>query len=242
MGVKPDTQMNWKRLAIEGVVIVASILLAFGLQAWWDDRKDAETEHAMLLALESELQGALTMLNGQLALHELQAESSKSIADIMVAAGEGAVILVNNHEIATLFNYATYDPPFGITSALLESGQTSILTNPDLRTALGRWPAAISDGVEDQMMLMRLGTTRISPLVQRSVANMELVYASNIVAQIYRDSSLAVLDGDSEIVSSRELWNLLYERHARIKVTLGDLGRTRVQLLELIELVNQELE
>ena len=59
MGVEPDTQLNWIRLGIEGVVIVASILFAFGLQAWWDHRKDAETERQMLIALESELQGAL---------------------------------------------------------------------------------------------------------------------------------------------------------------------------------------
>ena len=58
--------MNWMKLGIEGVVIVASILLAFGLQAWWDDRKDAETEHAMLLALESELQGDLGRTKVQL--------------------------------------------------------------------------------------------------------------------------------------------------------------------------------
>lgn len=224
MGVKPDTQMNWMRLGIEGVVIVASILLAFGLQAWWDDRKDAETERQMLIALESELQGALFMLNGQLALHDLQADSSQSIADNMAAAGEGAIILVNNHDIATLFNHATYDPPFGITSALLSSGQTSILRNSELRAALGRWPAAIADGKEDPMMLMKLGTDRIFPMVQRSVANMQPVHASNIAEQINRDSNLAVLDSSSEIVASRELWNVLYQRHARIKVAQGEPG------------------
>ena len=120
--------------------------------------------------------------------------------------------------------------------------QASILRNPELRAALGRWPAAIADGVEDQMMLMQIGTDRIFPLVQRSIANMQPVHASNIAEQISRDSSLADLSGSSNIVVSRELWNLLYQRHARIKIAQGDLGRTRVQLIELIDLVNQELK
>ncbi len=30
-------QIPWRRVFVEGVVIVGSILLAFGIQAWWDD-------------------------------------------------------------------------------------------------------------------------------------------------------------------------------------------------------------
>jgi hypothetical protein len=242
MTFESSTKTNWLKLGVEGLVIVVSILLAFVLQAWWDDRKDAQAERQMLVALDSELQGALTMLDDQLDLQNLQADSSKAVADNMVAAGEGVNVLVSNHEIATLFNHSTYDPPFGITSALLGSGQTSILGNSELRAALGRWPAAIADGVEDQMMVMKLGTDQIAPLVQQSVADMGPVHASNIVEAINRDSSLAVLEGSSEINSTRELWNLLYQRNARIRIAVGDLGRTRVQLLELIDLVKQELE
>ena len=29
-------QIPWLRVFVEGVVIIGSILLAFGLQAWWD--------------------------------------------------------------------------------------------------------------------------------------------------------------------------------------------------------------
>lgn len=39
-------------------MIIVSILLAFALQACWENRKNAETEQEMLIALESELQGA----------------------------------------------------------------------------------------------------------------------------------------------------------------------------------------
>jgi len=35
-------QIPWLRVFVEGVVIVVSILLAFGLQAWWDRVQEAE--------------------------------------------------------------------------------------------------------------------------------------------------------------------------------------------------------
>jgi hypothetical protein len=242
MDTNTDKRINWFQLSVEGTVIVVSILLAFALQAWWDERKDAQTEQEMLVALQSELEGALVMLDGQIDLLELQAISSVSLADSMRAAGDGATTMVNNHDVATMFNYPTYDPPFGIAGALLDSGQASILGSAELRAALGRWPAAIADGVEDQMMLMRLGEDRIAPLVQQNIANMQPVHAANTLEQLARDSSLADLEGSSEITASRELWNVLYRRSERTRLALGDLGRTRMQLLQLMELVEGELE
>ncbi len=38
-------QIPWLRVFVEGVVIVGSILLAFGLQAWWDGRQERALEH-----------------------------------------------------------------------------------------------------------------------------------------------------------------------------------------------------
>ena len=43
-------QIPWLRVFVEGVVIVGSIVLAFGLQAWWDGRQDAALEPQVLLA------------------------------------------------------------------------------------------------------------------------------------------------------------------------------------------------
>ena len=40
----------WLRVAIEGLVIVSSILLAFGIDAWWSSRQ-VKVERALTLAL-----------------------------------------------------------------------------------------------------------------------------------------------------------------------------------------------
>ncbi len=39
----------WKQLAAEAVAIVASILLAFWIDAWWDGSKDRQEEHEILI-------------------------------------------------------------------------------------------------------------------------------------------------------------------------------------------------
>ena len=46
-------QIPWLRVFVEGVVIVGSILLAFGLQAWWEERIErAEEERIERVGLE----------------------------------------------------------------------------------------------------------------------------------------------------------------------------------------------
>ena len=44
----------WGQIAVEAVAIVASVLLAFSIDAWWDNRKDLLEEQEILLGLEIE--------------------------------------------------------------------------------------------------------------------------------------------------------------------------------------------
>ena len=48
-------QIPWLRVFVEGVVIVGSILLAFGIQAWWDGVQQEQQEEAYLTAVSGEL-------------------------------------------------------------------------------------------------------------------------------------------------------------------------------------------
>ena len=54
----------WLRVFIEGVVIVGSILLAFGLQAWWEGRQERAQGTAYLDGSDQRVpgeQGRLTV-------------------------------------------------------------------------------------------------------------------------------------------------------------------------------------
>ena len=44
----------WKRLAIETIAIVSSILLAFAIDAWWNERNERQFEQETLVGLEAE--------------------------------------------------------------------------------------------------------------------------------------------------------------------------------------------
>jgi len=48
-----SNRLPWTRIALEGIVIVVSILLAFGIDAWWGRRQAAERFQETLVSLEA---------------------------------------------------------------------------------------------------------------------------------------------------------------------------------------------
>ena len=52
--MKNAQEIPWKRIFVEGIAVVASILLAFGIDAWWDERLERSNEQALLTRLSTE--------------------------------------------------------------------------------------------------------------------------------------------------------------------------------------------
>lgn len=49
-----NPMIPWSRIFVESVAIVGSILLAFAIDAWWDDQQERKQEQVYLGALHQE--------------------------------------------------------------------------------------------------------------------------------------------------------------------------------------------
>lgn len=58
MNDRKENHPRWLRMVMEGVVIVASILLAFAIDAWWDTRQERLVLNAHLAALAEDVEEA----------------------------------------------------------------------------------------------------------------------------------------------------------------------------------------
>ena len=52
----------WPRLLVEGLVIVVSILLAFAIDAWWEDRQEAEKARLQIERVVAELESNAVLI------------------------------------------------------------------------------------------------------------------------------------------------------------------------------------
>jgi hypothetical protein len=48
--------VRWRSALLEGVAVLLGILIAFGIQAWWDVRRDQAEQRAYLKAMHTELE------------------------------------------------------------------------------------------------------------------------------------------------------------------------------------------
>jgi hypothetical protein len=148
------TQPNsWRRFVAEGVVIVASILLAFGIDAWWADVQDQKEAELILRALGTEFRENLAELRAVHDVHVRYAQELGGLVGLMASQPDGSILQVADSELRPLISFRTADPATGTLSTLLASGRIDLIRNEELQQALAGWPAVVEDVAEDERLV-----------------------------------------------------------------------------------------
>jgi len=130
-----NQHIAWQRIAAEGVAIVISILLAFSIQAWWEDRTERIDEREVLTALQVELKQNIGLMAGELSFRRAMVEPITELLDLF-----GKDELPGQTELDELFGRlvwesATY-PATGVFESLVQGGQLSQVEQADLRVQI----------------------------------------------------------------------------------------------------------
>ena len=102
-----------------------SILLAFSLDAWWDDRqRDTELDE-MLVLLGDELQRNMLALEASIEVHQTIQDDIASIVETGSTEGVALGIMLGER----------FDPATGVLDAIVSSGMLRDLRDSNLRVA-----------------------------------------------------------------------------------------------------------
>ena len=127
------------RLATEGLVIVASILLAFAIDAWWDQRQADERRLEYLDALEGEFTAAREEMLEQIHDHTRQLEALDALLrGLATGAPEGELL----PRLRSLYALYVYGPAHPVFNDLANAGAIDVLESAELRFALLRYGQA----------------------------------------------------------------------------------------------------
>ena len=140
------------RFLAEGLVVIASILLAFAIDAWWDRRGEREREDEVLAALEHEMiqnkQDIETTLESHARTHEaVLAFLGSTPAEIGALSADSAAVLSG-----WLFRVRVFTPLEGV----MNGAELSALRDPELRLALATWGGISMDQAENRPELWDL--------------------------------------------------------------------------------------
>ena len=139
-----ESKIPWSRIAVEGIAIVASILLAFAIDAWWDDKQREETEQVVLRALLNDFRGKQILLSD---MNKFSESIVESVETLLMAASNTEYSL-SEHSIDRLIgdtwwvsNEAVWDS--APLSQLVSGGNLSVISNPNLVQQLAELQVAI---------------------------------------------------------------------------------------------------
>ena len=156
--------ISWKRLAVEAAAIVVSILLAFGIDAWWDARNDVVEEREILIGLEIEFVDLRARLDQWAKFNRdgivvLEKYLSDSVAEMDAESVEWVFAY------AYLINVLDQG---GALDALLASGRLERIGDRDIRAMLVKWPDWLEDIHTNDLSYRDYGMREIIPFLTRN--------------------------------------------------------------------------
>ena len=229
-------QIPWARILAEGVVIVVSILLALGLEAWWSESQERNEEQEVLRGLEADFAVNITQLKDVIEVHEY---ARAAIAELQAMSAEDMARLPNDStaKYVRAFRAArSFDARDGTLDAVISSGGLAIITDFRFRNLLVEWKARVEDTEEEVRPLRDLsqraalrGVQFGGPWRQAGTESAPLPGLAEMTSDL-PSANLALLTADAEFMGLVRLKILAGSQYLRELRPLADLA-VRIQAL-----------
>jgi hypothetical protein len=227
----------WIRLIAESSAIIASILLAFTIDAWWSQRQEIDEAQQILLNLHAEFSDHKDRLEDALLRMSDRMENSRQLLMAISTKSEVPASTADQY-IWSLMVAPTFDPPSGARDAVIASGDLEIVPNPQLRAGLATWQTTIDEVRDNQLAMRDFILTTLDPYLAR-----QGVPISRIQEDIRNDVSLPKMsDEDADQIYRSLFADPEFEALAAIRYgwfnpeeVEGAIARAE-EILSLIEL------
>lgn len=162
--------LPWRRMLLESTAIILSILLAFSIDAGWDEFQERKQERAFLGSLQSDFEETRTRINTSIDRHNRFIALARQLLGLY---GRGAAD-IDNDELETMLGAVFFDweslyLPSGSRDALFASGNIEIISNEELRTMLAAWPSKVADAAEDEAWIIDDVMNSLAPYLNGKV-------------------------------------------------------------------------
>ena len=211
--------------AVEGLVIVASILLAFAIDAMWDQRQGRELMLEYLTALEGEFLAAQSEIIEQISDHR---DQMVAVDELLagLASGESEEFL--SIRLGGLNALYVYTPAHPVFEDLANAGAVNVLKSADLRFALLRY------GQSREFLATLAGR---EAELWHGYMHPYLIERTDILPQIREQNRVGLMprfpSGIDTLYSDRTFQNLLLRR----KRTIASQLRLDQEVYEAIQAV-----
>ena len=138
-------EIPWPRILAEGTAIVLSILLAFAIDAWWEERRDAAAQRAQLQSLLGEFKEARSQLELQVRGLENSLSGTIRILELMGPAATDEALQETRAALRDSLDIGVFTPQQRTLQDVLASRGKIAFGSADMWAMLQYWPTIMSD-------------------------------------------------------------------------------------------------
>jgi hypothetical protein len=173
---------SWRRIAVEGAVIVVSILLAFAIDAWWEDRGAHAAELEQLVRVSQELEVNSGRLRRKLVTIEYSIEGTEELISWMGPEPVDVPPQTFHRHWNKFFSIGMYSVLRSASQEYLATGTAGSLRHVEIRDALSAWHTD-ADDLEEQYGLLRVAHKRINDYTEDLVPTFHDIIGTGVVNQ-----------------------------------------------------------
>gem|GEM_PF-4170323 len=225
---------RWSAVLREALAVLAAILAAFALDAWWDGRVEEREMRDALDAVRVELEDNAGAIRGALAYNSAQAELVADALDLTTTE-VGEMTDEDMGRFSNLPNFQVVTLRLGATAAFIEGGHLRALDDRELRGVLAGLSEIQSEIDEEGSVVDGLSSQLTSTLLR--AAGMDWMRTPQDMAS--PSGTRAILEA---VATDDEVRRLLYGRTFLLNLVYGlELTNVSQQLDSVGVLIDAEL-
>lgn len=232
MGERPRLRPGLIRVWIEAPVIVASILLAFLLEAWWSEHRERVRAGEYLDAVTREFREGRIQLDTVLLKNERAMRATERMIDLTSADVESLTSTEAENLYWDMMQASTFDPSLGALNSLHTSEAIDAIEDITIRAALDAWPGLVADSREDTEAVMETSLSTTEAWAQRGLTPLMLKIARGTGDSLSVKRFLSAFVEDEigkNRLASRASYLFLYQRE------IEGLSNRLDEILRLLE-------
>lgn len=226
-----------KKYLYEGFVIVASVLLAFYIDAWWSSKNEKSQKQMLLIALREDFVVSKNQLN---LIKNNHIRIEKSLETLLIWSDSTYLPQEIKSKFDTILGVVfwrqVYDPPMGAVESIINSGRFDILSNSKLVAELTTWSSLVDNLNEVELSRNKHFYDKLYPYLSSHINLKDFDKGiPRIVPWKHSETSAFLL------LKNREFQNILY-MHFVLQMNINwEIPGIEEAITSVNQLVNYEL-
>jgi hypothetical protein len=162
-----NENIPWKRLSVEAAAIVGSILLAFAIDAWWEERLDRQMERDDLERLHAEFIRNRDRINDMRSAGKAESASAAMYELLADHLGQDVPVDVPNTTMKLVRVTPTFDAVTPALDGLILSGRLENIRDGEVLLAVHYWQRHRQQVEETELTARKLVLELLIPALVR---------------------------------------------------------------------------